>query len=866
MYKTSFRVSLFVIILMWPLTALYAAGLGKLTLNSALGQPLNAEIDIVTASNDEISSLKASIASREAFTQAGVNYESSFSTFKISIESRTNGSPYIKLTSPQAVNDPFLNILIELNWASGRLLREYAVLLDPVEVNAQNVASPVVSSTPVTTVPGNSDQTANDKKNQQQISKSSNRAATSPNKNTYGPVARGDTLSSIARQILPAGVDLNQMLVALYRANRDAFIANNMNLLRVGAVLNIPEKNEVESIDSSTARSEIRMQVADWHNYKSRMAATSGESETASIRQSDQGKITTTIDKKSVSSREAPAEVLRLSSGAQLASKDGQSSESGLADRLRMMEEDAIARNLALKEANERVAMLEKSIANMKHLLELKDSVLAQAQSKAAGVVSSHEIKPEVKPTVKAGEAVKPSLEEIPTGNTDVAPVEEQNQPLPQPQAQAGADNRALQSQPVQAQDVEEDALTDQIFDNIEYVGAASIALLLVVLLILKKRRDRLNEKAEIEEGNAHFSSEMKSRMATMAAAQAASSHAFSGQDKLEDSIDEVLDTYPEKDQYEDESDKTLYSTGALASAAAFSSHDFSDEEHETHAMHETDESLNISADDFSGMRGTGSDSAFSDTSADHEKDFMAGGHVIIDDEKEASADFPDAIDFDLADDANEPPKDLTDKSSLAADRNLKSGIELSDEPIDHPHSIEASDYEENVHLDDSRPPFTAEETEKIVAREEQALEYEPVHQDSGLKDDFQLNEDIGENLAADDSAELKQAIRMDERDQQQDFDDQNAFSKSASTLPDLGLADISLDMEEAADSTEDKSEAADSGVKSEQWQEVETKLDLAKAYQEMDDKEGAKEMLEEVIRDGDSKQRKAARKLLKSL
>ena len=128
MYKTSFRVSLFVIILMLPWTALYAAGLGKLTLNSALGQPLSAEIDIVTTSNDEVSSLKANIASREAFTQAGVNYEPSFSTFKISIESRANGSPYIKLTSPQAVNDPFLNVLIELNWASGRLLRKYTVL------------------------------------------------------------------------------------------------------------------------------------------------------------------------------------------------------------------------------------------------------------------------------------------------------------------------------------------------------------------------------------------------------------------------------------------------------------------------------------------------------------------------------------------------------------------------------------------------------------------------------------------------------------------------------------------------------------------------------------------------------------------
>ncbi len=115
---------------MLPWTAIYAAGLGKLTLNSALGQPLNAEIDIVTTSRDEVPSLKASIATREAFAQAGINYESFFSALKISIESRANGNPYIKVTSPQSVNEPFLNLLMELNWASGRILREYTVLLE----------------------------------------------------------------------------------------------------------------------------------------------------------------------------------------------------------------------------------------------------------------------------------------------------------------------------------------------------------------------------------------------------------------------------------------------------------------------------------------------------------------------------------------------------------------------------------------------------------------------------------------------------------------------------------------------------------------------------------------------------------------
>ena len=193
MHKMSCRVSLLVIILMLPWTVIYAAGLGKLKLNSALGQPLNAEIDIVTTNSDEVSSLKANIASREAFAQAGIHYEPNFTTFKTSIELRTNGNPYIKLASPQAINDPFLNILVELNWDSGLILREYAVLLDPIEMNAQNqnIAAPAVSPVPITNaVSRNTERTFDVKENRQgeKSTRSINRSNQA--KDTYGPMIR----------------------------------------------------------------------------------------------------------------------------------------------------------------------------------------------------------------------------------------------------------------------------------------------------------------------------------------------------------------------------------------------------------------------------------------------------------------------------------------------------------------------------------------------------------------------------------------------------------------------------------------------------------------------------------------------------
>jgi pilus assembly protein FimV len=509
-YKTSFKVSLCIIFLMLPWVVAQAAGLGKLTLNSALGQPFSAEIDIVSTGNDDLSSLRASVATREAFAQAGINYESILSAFKVSIETRANGNPYIKLTSLQAVNDPFLMLLMELNWSSGRILREYTVLLDPVESPAQNLIAANTNPPPLVGASGYDAEKSPRIENNNPMTSPAPSAVDTSNRsnNTYGPVSRGDTLSSIALQVLPAGVDLNQMLVALYRANREAFIANNMNLLKTGAILKVPEKNEITAIDSSTARTEIKTQIADWRNYRGRLAAINQESPAPhAISQSDQGQITS-IDKKSTSAPDAPKEVLKLSSGAQLLDQDGQIAESSLVDRLRMMEEDAIARNLALKEANERVAMLEKSVENLKQLLELKDSVLAQAQIKAESIPV----------TINKPELHFPPEEVSIAGNveSDSASIPEEA-PVIQPAAEVPVINT-----PSIADEDAGRSLLDQAYDYMEYIGAALILLLLLILLILKRRRNQSQDDEEIEDNEENFSSAMRSRIASMAAAKAA--------------------------------------------------------------------------------------------------------------------------------------------------------------------------------------------------------------------------------------------------------------------------------------------------------------------------------------------------------
>ena len=134
-----FRVCWLILLFIFPWLA-YTAGLGKLTHSSFLGQPFKAEIELVSIEKDEISSLTARLASPEVFHQAGVTYAPYHSSLSVSIEKRVNGQPYIQITSPQLVDEPFVNLLIELNGSSGRLLREYTVLLDPADTQT---ATPV---------------------------------------------------------------------------------------------------------------------------------------------------------------------------------------------------------------------------------------------------------------------------------------------------------------------------------------------------------------------------------------------------------------------------------------------------------------------------------------------------------------------------------------------------------------------------------------------------------------------------------------------------------------------------------------------------------------------------------------------------
>ena len=410
----------------------YAAGLGKLTVRSALGQPLDAEIEIVSLRPGEEDSFLARLASREAFRQAGIDFSPALASARFSIE-RRGGKTVIRITTTQPVNDPFLNVLVELQWPNGRLAREYTVLIDPIEYkSAQAVAAapepaqpqavraapapaapaptpavaaaparapepvqavavapapasapvqavapiPIAAATPsgapapaeaaaaataqaptptpalaaiqaqaLASVPVPAQVAAAPAPAQvptapapvparaqtvapapvfapspavaaapvaapaptqaiaatpalappaaKSVAADTAAAPVSPIPRAAEPartavavdapaaragrdrqaadtyrIRRGDTLGAIARKWKPDGVKFNQMLIALYQGNREVFIRDNINLIRAGAILAIPDREQVVAIDAAKAFRQVMSQMAEFARYR----------------------------------------------------------------------------------------------------------------------------------------------------------------------------------------------------------------------------------------------------------------------------------------------------------------------------------------------------------------------------------------------------------------------------------------------------------------------------------------------------------------------------------------------------------------------------------------------------------------------
>lgn len=446
--------------------SVFAAGLGKLNVMSGLGEPLKADIELIAVTPEELDSITAAIASQEDYAAQGIEKPASHSTIKVEVAKNAGGVPILKLKSAQPISEPFLDMLIRVDWASGRLLREYTVLLDPpgytgeADASTQTAQAPIIASkitsqkhTQQSPAMASQDGVMHDETASAQATKKSGKhgkkakqaelpadvGVTEATGQDY-TTQKGDTLLKIAREMKPEGVSLEQMLVGLYQANPNAFAGDNMNRLKVGQIVRQPSPEALSAVSHGEAVKEIKVQTSNWNVYRNKLAgmvATATDDAEANS-QSAGGKIKSAAEDKSVPAATGPKDVVKLSAGDTSTTNADVTNVKILQEKITALQEEATAKEKSVIEAKERTASLEKQIADMQKLLAMKNGAMSDLQANAqkqTDVQVKADAPADASPATENAQKkpVEPSKPEVPSAGVKTATPVPAPQPLEEP-------------------------------------------------------------------------------------------------------------------------------------------------------------------------------------------------------------------------------------------------------------------------------------------------------------------------------------------------------------------------------------------------------------------------------------------------
>lgn len=944
-----------------------AASMGDINVMSSLGHPLKAEISLAELGKNDKSTLSAKMATVNEFKSAGLDFPYSLPKLSFEVDTRANGEVYLKLTSTQPVNEPFVSLLIELSWPSGKLLREYTFLLDPAgfvpeqpkvtEVKPVEPMVPVQEALPavipvpalapeeavlpaaaayepVSAVAASKEAVAEPAPVMSDMAKAELAAAElartepvpvepvpaepgkvvpaepvkmeplAPSQQTIVTaesilVEKGDTLAKIADAVKPVDVSLERMLVAMYRANTKTFDGKNMNRIKAGRILRMPESVEISKVTQAAAVKEIRAQVADWQAYRQKLAVAQSTSAEQAPKQEVAGKISTAVAEKAPAIKESAKEVLRLSKGESLGDKivSGNGTKNKQ-ENLTAKADDAAAKSKQLQDEQKRLAKLEEINKDASKLVELKGS-----------------------PVSPSGEEAKPAA------------------PAP---AAAVKGLAAVSAVPVAEPAAEFDLMAKLneylavLTDNLLVVGAAIVVLLgLGGLAYTRAKRGNAGQKKSSKKNDEIGTSTGSWRTPVMPSpdtgdfTQAAAPAAipampmtvaatlddvdpiseadlflnFGRDAQAEEILKDALSKNPSNIQvklkllsiYANRKDSNSFSkyaqevkdsgdTAAWERAAVMGREVDpanptyggvkGEVRHRDQAPPEVDFDLGLnsveepvvskaaSAKDFKmdfDVTGTHPGVGVSAKSADLNAPFAKTAGVsqaksaadvdatsILTKAAVQSAQAPTPMDFDVSGILPGEVKSVAQSSTMDFDISgiLPGEVKKIAQPSTMDFDVSDSGLESTaiipkaapvfapaspaVNFDDlifeipTSPPKPAQEKAKVAADEGMAFTI-----------DFPTSGNV----------------------------EPPSSKPAAANKLDIDFGDININLDEGVGPVRAGGEGKD-----EQWHEVATKLDLAKAYQEMGDADGAREILEEVIRDGDVTQREAAEKLLQQI
>ena len=746
----------------------------------------------------------------------------------------------------------------------------------------------------------------------------------------YGPVKRGETLARIAANVKPDGVTLEQTLVGLYKSNPDAFVGN-MNRLKSGQILRVPEREKLAEVVPQDALKEVRVQAANWNAYRQKVADGAGTSPASESRAVARGKIAPVEDK--AAAKEVPKEVVKLAKGESAPGGKAGKGDSAAKDRLRALEDEATVREKSLAEANSRIAQLEKNIKDMQRLMELK-GVAPGSKAEPAKAAPAKAEPPKAEPAKEAPRAepakdvakAEPAKDAAKSEPAKDAASAEPAKAAEVPKADAAPKPKPKPVAPPPPPP-EPDFLDQLTSDPLYMAGGAGLlaALGFGGYVLARRRRARADddEAAPVAKSKS-ASSATGGAAASMAVAPVVAQASVDDVDPLaeadlylnfgrdtqaEEVLKDALAKNPnheeaklkllqiyagrkDKDSFEKiakdlhaqtsgsgdnwikaagmgyalDPENILYESGRSAPAAELPAAvgatstdlDFDLELAPDGTATGTKPDFDLDAGktlimtpgELAGLA-AGEMSAIQDVTSD------SGVARAMPGSEAASPDF--TLNIPAAQAASVEPDLTLDATPPAGDDMTQTNV-----------SLDAGAGGNMIDFNFDSTAMTAPVADAAVAPEpassftpNETVIMTPENQENatGLGVDFEL----GKSEKVDAEMPMLPDFNLDIPGEPAP-----AVEAAAPLLPDLKLDDISLNFEipkaDEPAGAEPAPAAADGGVKDDHWYDVQTKFDLAKAYQEMGDKDGAREILQEVIKDGDAAQQAEAKALLDSL
>ncbi|WP_343572626.1 FimV/HubP family polar landmark protein [Pseudomonas sp.] len=507
----------------------HALGLGDIHLRSALNQPLDAEIDLVEVRDLAQGEVIPKLASPEDFNKAGVDRQYFLTGLKFTPIIKPNGKSVIRVTSDRPVQEPYLNFLVEVLWPNGRLLREYTVLLDPPLYSPQTAAAaapraPMAAPAPISRQPA----PVAPRPAAAPSPRPAAAAAPAPRRlegNEYR-TGRNDTLWEIAARARPnSSVSVQQTMLAIQDLNPDAFLGGNINRLKSGQVLRLPDAEQIKSRTQPDAAAEVTQQYTAWREGRS--LPTGGARQLDATPRANAGAAPSQAEEK---------DSLRLVSGENGKAKGGdKGSKDGkaIAEKLAVTQESLDTTRRENEELQSRMGDLKSQMDKLQKLIELKDAQLAKLQSQlgtapqgaaqapAADASAAAPTAPAPQPAVPDQPAApaqpapsaapaQPSEPAAPVApeasapaapETPAAPAAPAAPPAPAPEAAKPAEVKpAPAPAPAPVEPVAE-SFIDEVLANPVWLGAigGSAVLALLVLLMVISRRRAAKEREELD-------------------------------------------------------------------------------------------------------------------------------------------------------------------------------------------------------------------------------------------------------------------------------------------------------------------------------------------------------------------------------